>query len=608
MLSVATAVRAASGGNSSTGSSSSYQNAATQIYLDGLNKSLALNYLWALLGVVGLLLSYSAIIRFNSHLRHLTSLGGPGALRYFSSNNIIVSSVKSNLFYAPLLFFRRAREIRFSQHVTFGTLPTRFQALFIFLVITTNVFACVWNIPWSNPELQVLPILRNRTGTLSVVNTIPIMVMASVKNPLISLLDISYDTFNLNHRWFGRLAVLQAIAHTLCWMISKVQSAGWSGVQASMTGSFIYSGFIAVIALCVVLLTSPKVFRNLAYEFFLHLHISLIVVVLVFLWMHLDGLPQQKYLLGAIIIWASFRYLRLMTLLYRSIGRGGSKARIEPLHGGAVKITLKVARPWTYRPGQSLYLTVPSIGLWTAHPFSVAWAGAEDPLGQPISRQSSFNEKAPIVRKQTREMERATGEETISLVVKKHSGLTHKLWNSAMMGEAGIDVTALVEGPYGTERSLSSYGTVLLFASGVGITHQLGYVKQLVEGYAQGTVAAQRITLVWAVPTTECLDWIRPWMHEILSMEGRREVLRVLLYITRAGLSQAIQSPSEQVRMSRGRPDVEAIISREAMYKTGCMGVSVCAGGGLADEVRCVSRSMLDRGVNLDLIEEGFGW
>jgi hypothetical protein len=225
-----------------------------------------------------------------------------------------------------------------------------------------------------------------------------------------------------------------------------------------------------------------------------------------------------------------------------------------------------------------------------------------------LSRKSSFNEKSPIIRIQTRELERATGEESISLIVKKHTGLTHKLWDRAMTGQTSLPVTALVEGPYGTERSLSSYGTVVLFASGVGITHQLGYVKKLVEGYGQGTVAAQRVTLVWVVPTTECLDWIRPWMHEILAMEGRREVLKVLLCITRAGLSQVIKSPSEQVQMSRGRPDVESIIRREALHKMGCMGVSVCAGGGLADEVRRASRLMLDKGVNLDLIEEGFGW
>jgi predicted ferric reductase len=594
---------------SGSGHSSPYQNDATQIYLDSLNKSLPHNYLWSLLALIGLLFAYSAVTRFNAHLRHLTSISGAGSLHYFAASNRIVALAKNHLLYAPLLFYRRARELKLTEHVTLGSIPTRFQALFILLVTVTNVFACTWNVPWSDPQLQVLPILRNRTGTLSVANLIPIMVMSSIKNPLISALNISYDSFNLSHRWFGRLSILQGIAHVLCWLIAKVQSKGWAAVGASMQAPFIYTGLIAAVGLVVILFAGPKLFRNLAYEFFLHLHVAMVLTILVGLWVHLKGLSQQGLLLGAIIIWAVSRSLRLGTLLYRSVGNGGSKAKIEPLNSGAVKVTITVVRPWTHRPGQSLYLTIPAIGLWTAHPFSVAWAGAEDCLGNSISRKSSFNEKAPIVHVHQSDVEKDTAERTVSLIIKKHDGFTNKLWERAMTSNsAATGMTALVEGPYGTERSLASYGTVLLFASGVGITHQLGYVKQLVEGFDQATVAARRVTLVWVVPSTECLDWIRPWMHEILGMECRREVLKVMLYITRAGLSQSIKSPSEQVQMFRGRPDVDTIIRREAMHKIGCMGVSVCAGGGLADEVRRVSRSMLERGVNLDFMEEGFGW
>ena len=39
--------------------------------------------------------------------------------------------------------------------------------------------------------------------------------------------------------------------------------------------------------------------------------------------------------------------------------------------------------------------------------------------------------------------------------------------------------TAFVEGPYGYQ-SFQSYGTVMLFAAGVGITHQVPHVRDLV--------------------------------------------------------------------------------------------------------------------------------
>jgi hypothetical protein len=114
--------------------------------------------------------------------------------------SICLLRFKTRLLYAPLLHHRRAQEIRISRF-NLGKLPTRFQAIFIFLVVICNIFSCTWGIPWGETDVQKLPILRHRTGTLSVVNMVPLMVLASVKNPLIQALEISYDTFNLMHRW-----------------------------------------------------------------------------------------------------------------------------------------------------------------------------------------------------------------------------------------------------------------------------------------------------------------------------------------------------------------------------------------------------------------------
>jgi hypothetical protein len=607
----ATAAQSVSHGNSTKAASSAYQNEATQHYLDMLNKTLGQNYLWALFGVAAMVFAYTIAVRINSHIRHLASMNSQGALRYFSKASPLHAFLKSHLFYAPILYYRRAREMKFSRLVNFGGLPARGQAVFILLVVVANFFASTWNIPWSHSQLQVLPILRNRTGTLSVVNLIPITIMATVKNPLITLLDIPYDTFNLLHRWFGRLAILQAIAHTLCYIIGKVQSNGWAGVKEALRSPFMYCGLVATIAVTLILVQSIKPLRSLSYEVFHHLHIVLVLVTMVFLWkhLHLDKLPQQHSLIAAASVWGAARALRFATLLFRSVGEGVSKAKVYPMPGGAVKINITTPRPWVFRPGQSLYLAIPSLGLWTAHPFSVAWSGLEEPLSPRCgSVKSDFSEKkGPLVHSKVIDLE-VPAQQTMSLIVKRQTGGTRKLWERAMQSDMALSYTAFIEGPYGPERSLASYGMVMLFASGVGITHQLPYVKDLVEGYRQGTVAAKRVTLVWVIPNTECLEWVQPWMHEILGMDGRREILRILLYITREGLGQSIRSPSEMVRMSRGRPDVQTLMWNEAEQKAGCLGVGVCAGGGLADEVRRVSRLMLDRGANLDLIEEGFGW
>jgi hypothetical protein len=54
---------------------------------------------------------------------------------------------------------------------------------------------------------------------------IPLFLLAGRNNPIIKLTGISFDTMNLIHRWFGRIVILEAIAHTVCWMALKVQTS-----------------------------------------------------------------------------------------------------------------------------------------------------------------------------------------------------------------------------------------------------------------------------------------------------------------------------------------------------------------------------------------------
>lgn len=51
----------------------------------------------------------------------------------------------------------------------------------------------------------------------------------------------------------------------------------------------------------------------------------------------------------------------------------------------------------------------------------------------------------------------------------------------------------------GKVDSLGSYGTVVLVAGGIGITHPVPFLRDLVEGYANGTIATRRVVLVWIV-------------------------------------------------------------------------------------------------------------
>jgi hypothetical protein len=255
---------------------------------------------------------------------------------------------------------------------------------------------------------------------------------------------------------------------------------------------------------------------------------------------------------------------------------------------------MKLARPWRFQPGQHAYIYMPSVGFHTNHPFTVAWSEEEQDMSM---------EKLPLANQDILEMRKTS----ISFIVRRRTGFTDSLWKKAQNSPSGKFTTAaFLEGPYGSQN-LHSYGTVLLFAAGVGITHQVPHVRDLVAGYSNRTVAARKIVLVWIIQSPEHLEWIRPWMTSILAQPKRRDVLKILLFVTRPRSTKEIQSPSATVQMFPGKPNVRALLDQEVGAAVGAIGVSVCGVGALADEVRKGCRTWMDR-VNIDFFEESFTW
>lgn len=312
--------------------------------------------------------------------------------------------------------------------------------------------------------------------------------------------------------------------------------------------------------------------------------------------MHLDGYSQQQFLLmSATGIWLGERVMRVVSIVRNNAGAGGTKVVVEALPGDAIRVTIRVARPWKFKPGQHIYLYLPSVGWWTSHPFSLAWSD---------EAQDVYSEKGlPTDQRDVLSMKKTT----MSLIIRRRTGFTDKLWQKAEKSETGRFVsTAIIEGPYGSQ-TLSSYGTVMLFAAGVGITHQVPHVRALVAGFANNTCATRRVCLVWIIQSPEHLEWIRPWMTSILGMERRREILQIKLFVTRPRSTKEIHSPSSSVQMYPGKPDIDALVAQEQAQQVGAMAVSVCGTGGLADDVRKVVRGRCDE-TNMDFVENAFSW
>jgi predicted ferric reductase len=195
---------------------------------------------------------------------------------------------------------------------------------------------------------------------------------------------------------------------------------------------------------------------------------------------------------------------------------------------------------------------------------------------------------------------------SLSLIIRARTGMTRQMYNAAAAAPSRTFTTwGAIEGPYGGHESLSSYGTVILFAGGVGITHCIGYIRHLLQQYQAGTTSTRKILLVWSVPTTESLEWVRAWMDTILRMECRREVLRIQLFVTKPRHRGEVVSSTGSVQMFPGRCNPDTILKREVPERIGAMGVTVCGPGAFADSVRAACRGVV-REVQLDFVEEAF--
>ncbi|KAI9929087.1 hypothetical protein ASPWEDRAFT_49259 [Aspergillus wentii DTO 134E9] len=565
-------------------------------YYEILNDDLARITLLVLGMMAAFMYVWKLGFRFSDHLRRLASFNSEQ--RYFVTPNATFAKVKNHLIYAALFRTRHNREFQLSSAINMGTLPSRFHGLLIFGIVVMNIVLCVVTVPYKKDEQTVSGIIRNRTGTMATVNLIPLVLMAGRNNPLITLLQVPFDTWNLLHRWLGRIVVLESLAHIFAFVLPEAWEAGWTvvGMMFKPGSMFMLSGLIAGCAFTGLMLHSPSPIRHAFYETFLHLHIAMVVIAFAFLWVHLNGHIAQKFLLGSIVFWAFERAMRLGMLLYRNVDRKCTKAVVEAMPGDAMRITLSLARPWTFKPGQHIYLYIPAVGWWSSHPFSVGWSDSEE--------QITDEKGIPMTRQEVASLQKTT----LSLLVRRRTGFTDKLFQRAQNSpDSRVTLRAFAEGPYGSIHSMDSYGTVLLFAGGVGITHHVPFVRHLVKGYAEGTVAARRITLVWIIQSPEHLEWIRPWMTSILAMDRRREVLRIMLFITRPRNTKEIQSPSATVQMFPGRPNVDTLVGMEVENQVGAMGVLVCGNGGLSDDVRRTCRKRQNE-THVDYIEESFSW
>ena len=213
--------------------------------------------------------------RFVAYIRKIFCMTTrPSQQRYYAINHSpIWAWLKKQVIYAPLFRKRHNRELQLSSATNYGTLPGRIHFLLLALYAISNVVYCLL-LDWKTPEKGALYAeLRGRSGILATVNLIPMVVFASRNNLAIPILRVSFDTFNLFHRWIGRIVVVEATVHFLAWMAAYLQAKGKDASPAVFNNSpFLQYGLAGLVAMLVMAFHSLSALRHAFYETFLHIH------------------------------------------------------------------------------------------------------------------------------------------------------------------------------------------------------------------------------------------------------------------------------------------------------------------------------------------------
>ncbi|CAN9396377.1 unnamed protein product [Alternaria alternata] len=242
---------------------------------------------------------------------------------------------------------------------------------------------------------------------------------------------------------------------------------------------------------------------------------------------------------------------------------------------------------------------MPRIALMGSHPFSVAWS-------QSSGDANALAEKAPF---SIGDLDSEGGPSTVSCIIRSRQGMTRSLYKlAAKYQDVQVHLWGAIEGPYGGYHSLDSYGTVVLFAGGVGITHQLSFVRHLLNAHNSNIAATQKISLVWCIANLDALEWVRSWLDEIAAIQHFREIVSIRLYISRMVSSElGGRSIPAYLDVRLQRCEVQSVLDGEVLAQIGAMAVSVCGPRGFSDSVRAAVRRRVSVR-SIDLFEEAFSY
>ncbi|KAF7311967.1 Ferric-chelate reductase [Mycena indigotica] len=508
-------------------------------------------------------------------------------------SNQLFSAIKKHVRYAAL--FSRRHQVPYLGGLF--TAPTRLLSIFVVLCLAVGLIlnavqhrSVQPNSIYANRTNELLNNVGLAAGDLALTAFVLVWLAAARNNPFLWLTGWAYDTFQVLHRWFGRLATLYSLLHTVTYTNLYARRGEWS--KAYLTGLWFIWGCVGMVALFVICVFSLRPIRERFYECFFVMHILMAVFAIVGTQLHIIFLYGHHYhyrnwIWAPVTIWSIDRFIRLVRMYVLSSGdaRNITVEAVPDTNGTILRLTVPTPLVYTAGAGHYFFLYFPTIGImfWQNHPISIAgWTktGSDEEGGKSKSELTMY-------------MLAEKGETgNLAAIVRQNSKPTR--------------LTCLLEGPYGQARPLNSYETVILVAGGVGVGPTLSYV----HAHAADPGSTKRLVLLFIARQ---LGFLRE-IQRHLRLANLESTVELQLFHSSAEQSQESDSDDEIASkgITDGRPVVAEYVFAEIQAAAdGRIAFFVCGPAGLNDAVRYeVVRSIgsLADGDKIAFFEEALGW
>ncbi|KAK4954078.1 ferric-chelate reductase Frp1 [Elasticomyces elasticus] len=311
-----------------------------------------------------------------------------------------------------------------------------------------------------------------RAAWVSVVQVPLVYLLASKWSFLGRLTGTSHERLNWLHRWVSRTLLATATVHG-AFFLREWLRYGIFNLEMWMMPMVKY-GMGAWAVLVWTFITSLAPLRRVAYKLFVIQHITAAGVLLWLLWVHVPRYARYNIELAIGVI--SFDLIaRGLLFVYRNrpkivrwsgLSRFGYTIELNSNGKEITVVTLKDA-PFSWKPGQHVYLWCPYLGPVETHPFTIA-----TPYNASDQRSSR----------------------DIQFVIQTHSGFSKRIHRYAEKAELESrlpSLRAFINGPYGAPPSWKAYETLILAAASTGASFTLPVLESVVGSI--DTVCVRRI-------------------------------------------------------------------------------------------------------------------